>query len=180
MTTIAWDGLTVAADGLKTRGGYLNPTGDFSKLFVDGAAVYAILGSAALVRPLIDWVKAGANPVDIPKDKGDDRSIILVFENKACFAYSTDLPYPEEMFAPDAWGSGGEIAIGAMDAGAHAHRAVQIAAARNPGTGGKITSINLDEVRQRARLAERLKDRPRPDFSEAGVPHLVDADGNTI
>jgi ATP-dependent protease HslVU (ClpYQ) peptidase subunit len=48
---------------------------------------------------------------------------------------------PVEIEPPCAVGSGMEFAIGAMEAGATPKQAVEIAARRDPGTGGKITVL---------------------------------------
>jgi hypothetical protein len=62
-----------------------------------------------------------------------------------------------------------------MEAGADARRALEIAIARNPGSGGEIQVVDL----HLERLKDRVKGRP-DDWSECGTPHLVDCDGNTV
>ena len=143
MTTIAWDGRFLASDSAKFRGSYHRVPGNFQKIVTVGGVVYACTGSAALFHPLIEWHKAGAEPADVPKDREDRSTSLLVFEGGKCRLYCTDLPYPEELIAPDAWGVGDDYAIGAMLAGANARRAVEIAKMVNPQTAGDILVIDL-------------------------------------
>lgn len=144
MTTIAWDGKTVAADSLKTiRDGFERRAGSFQKIKRVGDIVYAITGSAALFDPLIEWHKEGAFRNKMPKDKHDGYSALLVFSEGRCFCYTTDIGYPEELFAPDAFGSGSDYALGALHAGVDAARAVQVAMICNPQTGGEIQVVDL-------------------------------------
>lgn len=138
MTTIAWDGKSVAADGQVTYGGqYIGPK-SFREIKRIDDTVYALVGSAALFDPFIKWYRDGADPYDPLCVEKDDTTALLVFQDGQCLMYKTNIPYPDELHAPDAWGSGCEYAIGAMMAGADAKRAVEIAAVCNPGTGGEI------------------------------------------
>lgn len=142
MTTIAWDGRTVAGDNQARSGNYRCPQG-MHKIRRVGDRVYAVTGSAPLVQPMIEWHQKGAKPADIPQVKGDSYCRLIVFEKGRCYLYTSEIPYPDEYFAPNAWGSGDDFAIGAMHAGADAKRAIEIAIVCNPDTGGDVKCIDL-------------------------------------
>jgi hypothetical protein len=147
MTTIAWDGKNVAADRqMSSSTGYIYP-GSREKLVSDSDSgrTYAHTGHAALFDPLIAWHKAGSDPKDVPVGAAsDDTDILIVFEGGKCFGYRMSVPYPIEFFAPEAWGSGDLIAIGAMEAGATAQKAVEIATRRDAMTGCGILVENIE------------------------------------
>jgi hypothetical protein len=128
---------------MKTAGGNEIRPGSFKKIVQRGDVVYGITGAAALFEPLIHWCEAGADPAAVPKDRDDQCSNLFVFRDGKCFVYTTDLSYPEELTAPDAFGSGGDYALGAMHAGADAKRAVEVACKIDPHSGGEITVIDL-------------------------------------
>lgn len=138
MTTIAWDGKSVAADGQVTYGGqYIGPKSVRKIKRIDDI-VYALAGSAPLFDPFVEWYRNGANPQNTLCVEKNDETALFVFKDGKCLMYKANIPYPDELFPPDAWGAGCEYAIGAMLAGADAKRAVEIAAICNPGTGGEI------------------------------------------
>jgi ATP-dependent protease HslVU (ClpYQ) peptidase subunit len=144
MTTIAWDGKTVAADGLGTCGQYALP-GNFKKIIQKNGIVFAGTGTLVLLKPMIKWYFEGADPKECPCS-GKDEFTLLVFRNGKVLYYRTETPYAAEFAAPDAWGSGAEFAIGAMHAGADARRAVEIAAICNTHTGRDIISVDLSDT----------------------------------
>lgn len=59
--------------------------------------------------------------------------------------YYAEGPEPSKMGLPAAIGTGEQIAIGAMEAGASPGRAVRIASKRDPHTGGEITVLSLSD-----------------------------------
>lgn len=145
MTTIAWDGISVAADTQGRIGDYTAPK-PTRKLYRDGDIVYAFSGCTPLFKPMREWHKNGADPKTAPSCEDKDslsNSALIVFEKGTCKLYRPTLPYPEDIDAPDAWGSGADFAIGAMVDGASARRAVEVASICNPDTGGEI---NVEEL----------------------------------
>ena len=146
MTTIAWDGKSVAADSQCTYGSYISPV-NYRKLIKRDGIVFACTGSGPLFSPLVDWYLSGHDPKSCPTATGDYTSTLLVFRDGKAFMLKTEMPYPEEMHAPDAWGAGAEFAIGAMHAGADASRAVEIAIKCNPYTGGEVLCFELETPR---------------------------------
>lgn len=145
MTTIAWTNGQVAADS-QVSYGICRGAGAATKLKRKGNVVYACTGTAPLFDPMIKWVEDGADPEKRPKISDEKATTLLVFRDGKCFAYRTDVPYPEEMSAPDAWGSGAEFAIGAMRAGASPAQAVEIAIVCDVHSGGPVQVIDLQSL----------------------------------
>ena len=139
MTTIAWDGRFVAADSQCVAGGYAKPE-TARKIRRIGDLVYAVSGLYCMFDAMIEWHRQGADPREVPacKSDGDDIVLIVFYPSGRCWSYRSSVPYPDEAFAPDAWGSGYQFAIGAMKARCNAETAVSIAAKCDVGTGGDI------------------------------------------
>jgi hypothetical protein len=149
MTTIAWDGRTVAADSQVAAGGVV--VGSAQKLRHVGDTVYSLTGSGCLFDPMIKWAEAGLTPEAKPVAEGDAaETTLLIFRGGRAWMVKPVLPYLEELFAPDAWGAGAEIAIGALDHGASAEQAVQIAIKRSIHTGGAVQTIDLQNIEAKA------------------------------
>lgn len=141
MTTVAWDGKSVAADSMAVAGGYVKPQ-KAVKIRRVRETVYACTGSFSLFEPMIAWHQSGADPKDLPVAKNESL-VLIVFHEGRCLCFRNDEPYPDESFAPDAWGDGYQYAIGAMKNGADARRAVETAIECAVYTRGDITVENL-------------------------------------
>ncbi len=135
MTTIAWDGLTLAADSLVTAG--KDRWGSHRKLIKHKGRLIAFTGSIAGGLVLIEWFCEGAEPQEFPRLKSDEHAqLIVVADGKAWHYESRHIP--SMCGVPSAWGTGREYALGAMAAGADARQAVRIAARFDALTGGRI------------------------------------------
>lgn len=149
MTTIAIDGVTIAADGLRTRGSEICGL-DHRKLKVDSGAVYAFTGKAPMFGPMVEWHLKGAKPDDLPKgaDKDDDSSswTLIVIDGDGIGKYSSSCLYIERFDPPIAFGAGCDYALGAMLAGASARQAVEIACKVDVWSGGEIQIVNIAEA----------------------------------
>ena len=130
MTTIAWDGKTLAADRQATRGDrrMLCP-----KLAVvrsrhrGGLWALATTGGRDAGRLLVQWWQAGARVDKWPASQAtEDWCTLVVAGPGGCWVYDK-LCIAEPAQAADSWGSGAPYALGAMAAGATAEQAVLIA-----------------------------------------------------
>lgn len=162
MTTIATDGISIAADGRSTW----NEPGvsqhihrnDRVKLVVEGDCIYALAGESSIRDALIVWHQKGAHPKAVPSC-GSKRWTLLVVDRNEGRARATlfddNSPYACDLALPFAMGTGESFALGAMDAGADPILAVRIAAKRDPFTGGDIIKWNIAEVlaKQKAQAA---------------------------
>ena len=144
MTTIACDGREIAADGLVTADNFRRER-DAKKILVESGAVYAIAGTQCLFRPLVDWVKAGADPDKAPK-VGDLEWGLLVITRERAVHYQSKCVFPEDVTYPFTTGSGRDIALGALRAGKSAREAVELACEDDVWSGGKILSFNISEA----------------------------------
>jgi len=138
MTTVAWDGKTLAADSQVTIG---NCRGSGTKL-VSNERGYIAAGAGMLgdVLPWLHWVAGGMDEDERPTGLGEDSVLIIVPPRGAPLWFAgTHIPtkLPRHKFAI---GSGSDFAMGAMAAGADAIDAVKIAADHDVYTGRKVIS----------------------------------------
>lgn len=139
MTVIAYDHKTktLAVDSLFTAGDR-KTYGQKFKVLDDGRAVVVFAGDVMQGRRAISYVEqnkalthemvAGATVV-VMHLTGRRKGAVIVCE---------DSPAPERVQRSEAWGTGSDFAIAAMDAGASAEEAVRIACKRSASCGGKI------------------------------------------
>jgi hypothetical protein len=134
MTTIATDGKSMAGDTLTTAGGYV--VRHATKVFRTGdGRIFGCCG------PSVDTLKFRAwmlDPVIEQPKLGDDFTALILNQDGSVDWIDCAL-VPVKSIAPAAIGSGCELAIGAMLAGATPAAAVGIAGQRDTATGGDIT-----------------------------------------
>lgn len=137
MTTIATDGRTMAAESMVSAGG--NVVAYTAKVFkaADGR-IYATCGDSDAGQLFAKWIDG---KVEKPELGEDFSALILALDGKV-YWIGKNLE-PVEYMVPTGIGSGGDLAIGAMLAGASPEQAVEIACQRDNGSGGPITSISL-------------------------------------
>lgn len=149
MTTIAWDGATVAADSLVIGPSSIRSTAA-QKLRVVGDTVYGMTGAFALFDPLVAWHRAGAVPDQFPNLYGEtDWTLIVIDGGDAVFYGPTPYPDASKAAPPQAWGSGWEVAMGALLAGKSAAEAVVIAMEVDLATGGKVRVVYPSDLRRK-------------------------------
>lgn len=148
MTTIAYrDGILAADTGI-TSGNIIAP-GSVVKIVVmpDGRLAGAS-GDASFVSMWLRWAASGA-PEPSPEIKERDGNTIgwgLIVERDGSVT-EYDSAGSFNMVAPYyALGSGEQIALGAMWAGASAEDAVRAAIAIDKGTSGDVVVLNLGDV----------------------------------
>lgn len=126
MTVIAWDGKTLAADKRADVGGTALTTTKIKKL--ESGEIVAFTGSVSTGRILLDWYENGAEPEEWPESQnGDDWArLIVASKGGVCFYEGHPVAvHCEDKFA--AFGSGRDVALGALAMGADAIKAVEIA-----------------------------------------------------
>ena len=150
MTTIACDGITVAADSLAVIGDMI-VSDEERKLYLADGFVFAITGAMPLRDDLVrayQFSQDDGNTLhlgSLPKIEAP-WTLTVFFEN-GCFYYTDEVPVKYAMTYPVAFGSGKEYALGAMAAGAGAIAAVEAAATYDVATGGIVRSIDLADLR---------------------------------
>ena len=140
MTTIAWDGRSLAVDRLAVCANLRRST---RKLHVSKAWVYGGAGSLPDLADIALWLEAGAEDAKRPTlEEGGSCGIAVRRRDGRAFKVEGKRPVlalVRERFVAD--GSGRDFAIAAMALGRTARQAVALAARFDVYTGGGIDSI---------------------------------------
>lgn len=136
MTTIAWDGKTLAVDS-RVIGGNMIRDENFQKLWKIHDFWLAGAGDTQDVLAAVAWFRAGMPGNDKPKFNDPNNVAIIVKVGRTAKRYEGSL-IGWELPRIAAAGSGFEVAIGAMAMGATAVQAVKIAARFDPGTNSRV------------------------------------------
>lgn len=146
MTTIAFDGTTLAADRCSWSGGIRRATRKVTKVRAPDGSRYLIAwtGSQAMATAVLAWMHGTGDRPNC-KDFGsepDGYCAVVIDQKMRVFVLSncmTYIAFEERIFAG---GAGAEFAFGALEAGATARRAIQIAMKRSDYAG-----LGVDVVR---------------------------------
>lgn len=136
MTTIAWDGKTLAGDAQST-GDYIRPI-QSRKIHRVGGALIGCAGLSTEGRTFVEWYKDRSK--DAPK-LDEDFIAIVIEDGEASYWDEKLTPLP--MGTPAAIGSGNGYAMGAMMAGSSAERAVEIASKLDIYTNADIETLKV-------------------------------------
>ena len=138
MTTIAWDGKTLASDSQLTD--------DFieqrsvKKLFRVKGSLIGVTGDYSSGLLFVNWFQGGE--LEDERPKLTNFSALVVRANGEAFEYDKSfVPIPAGRIT--AIGSGRGPALGALLAGANAVEAVHIAKKVDPDTGGLVKKLTL-------------------------------------
>lgn len=144
MTTIAYRDGVMAADTLATRNG--NRAGTAIKIAKRGKLLAGASGSSDCCQAFRAWFMGGCighcPPMGDPEKSWAEGVIVMPDGALAVFGPSSswlDRPYGGFW----ASGSGGDLALGAMAAGATAEEAVKAAAMLDINTGGDVTVLKV-------------------------------------
>lgn len=143
MTTIAWDGKTLAADTQATSSGMPYKV---LKLFrLDDGSIFAGSGDYGQVCAVKAWLENADMKADKPTT--DDFAGLIV--TPTCEAFRLEealirIPVGEPFHAI---GSGRDFAMAAMHCGRTAREAVEIAALYDVFTGGEVMALDAGSVR---------------------------------
>jgi len=143
MTTIAYRDGVLAADTQITCGGTIG--GYAQKAFRKGAVLYATAGSSGPGEAFRNWLEGGmkGDAPDMAEDKDSDgHGYIFPGGDRVVWRYNKVWASHSAPFF--AYGSGADIALGAMAMGATAEEAVRVAAKFDTGTGGEVTVLRRD------------------------------------
>lgn len=145
MTTIATDGKTIAADGLRVWCGEIVQRNARKIIVKPGRAIYAFTGGMPYFGPAVAWWEAGGCIDAIPKDI-DDFWTLLIIDKDGIGKVSQQHPYIEHFDPPICLGAGADLAQGVLLAGLPPQQAIEIVAARCNHTGGEIQVVDIAET----------------------------------
>lgn len=137
MTTIATDGKSMAGDGMSSRDSLITAVRSVKVERLSDGRIVGAAGDKPDCARFRKWLCDGGQA---PKFK-DFAALVLHPDGSLVYHTESDISGTATE-APNAIGSGAEIAIGAMEAGATPEQAIQIAAKRNAWTGGLITVVH--------------------------------------
>ena len=138
MTTIAWDGKTLAADR-QAHHGPSNTKYECKKLRVLNGRAIAGAGIKCLNDAMASWIAYGG---DLPEAcKQGEYTVVVANAENECEVYE-GVPIPLKIPAGVklAWGSGAQAAMAAMECGKDAREAIEIASRVDLDTGCGIDS----------------------------------------
>jgi len=143
MTTLAWDGHTLAADKLCDDNGIKRTT---TKIWKIKDCLLGVTGSAVNGKSLLNWYCDGKDPDTFPycKDK-EAISILIEITKDGKINQYWDSPYPivyEDTKA--AFGSGRDFATAVMDLGFGAINAVETACKFDVSSGMGVDFLTLN------------------------------------
>lgn len=139
MTVIAWDGHTIAADRMAVIGERRARVRKLTPL-PDGVA--AVCGDHHEGLLLVQWYLDGADPSKWPKFQDEEYTTLVIARSSGVVVYGK-LPVANVVRQKFAWGSGSEVAMGAMYMGATAVQAVRAAISVNVYCGLGVDSYDI-------------------------------------
>ena len=102
------------------------------------SAFHPFPGRTTTALKVADWLNGGGE-VPFPENNGTWQALVLTAHE--CWFYSDTGQSAVKVDMPAAIGSGGDLAIGAMLAGAGPAKAVELAMKRDPFTGGPVRAM---------------------------------------
>ena len=161
MTVIAWDGKIIAADKQASRNGLVRSTTKLTKTIFEkphgrGEIEYiaGFSGTEQTGLIMLSWFENGARKEDFPETQRDKNTegnywSEFIAVNKDGLKYYTlwhvPLHISEKLFAI---GTGDELALGAMAAGASAIKAVEIACEWDKDCGRGIDAYDIETMKK--------------------------------
>ena len=148
MTTIAWDGRELVGDRMTTMGG--TPLPAMRKVHRLRApngriALVGFTGSTGYTASYLAWMLGGQEPQ--LKQGEDPKWAILLIEYPRWVWYRCDSVNRWDLIGATsgfAIGSGGDYALGALEAGASARHAVRIASRLDNQTGFGLNAVRFE------------------------------------
>lgn len=146
MTTIAFDGKTLAADRRATSGRLIF---EVTKLFKARGCLVAASGDFDRINESVAWFAAGADPAKLPpyaRDNNDYVAMVVIEPDGKIMKYERSaVPFRiESPFV--AFGSGRDFALAAMHLGCDAAEAVRVATVFDSGSGNGVDTLTLESA----------------------------------
>jgi 20S proteasome alpha/beta subunit len=147
VTVIAFKDGVLASDTLISAG--TTRTGQMNKIIkTKNGWLVGGAGRATSINELIVWAEAGMDFDNYPDDSKELSAILVDPKGKVFLMDEEYKPFPiKSKYHAD--GSGGDLALGAMEAGASAEEAVKIAIKYDTACGGAVQKVKLDVVKSK-------------------------------
>jgi len=144
MTTIAWDGFTLAGDRMCNDGGLPLTVCKIRKI---NDNLVGISGTAGGAAEIFEWFKNGAIPSQLPAcqtSKDDWCAVLEIRPDQTIWRYSLG-PIPYQIYdTTNAIGSGRDFAMAAMHLGCTAKQAIEVATELDIHTGNGIDTLTFE------------------------------------
>lgn len=135
----------IASDTMLSYGGTCLPQTNLRKVRRIGDALYGMTGHPEDFELFEEWFQNGADKNEKPSLNDD--FLLLAVNQEGRIQFWTDSLAPYDIDAGFmAIGSGKELALAAMEAGADAIRAVEIACKYDTGSELPVASVTFDDV----------------------------------
>lgn len=144
ITIIVWDGNILAADRCGTNQGY---TFSITKIRKINGNLVGVSGYGYGIPILMDWLEQGADVSkwpDLQKDKERWCDMIVITPERKILKYEQEPVAFEIEEKRHAFGSGRDYALAAMEMGADAIRAVEIASKFDSACGNGVDILSFD------------------------------------
>lgn len=139
MTTIAFKDGVLASDSLVTSGGQRD--GLTRKIWRHGRLLVGGAGSTSICHRFYEWVRAGMRG-RCPVEGTNNANGFVIAPTGEVVVWGSQGPWLNTT-GMVAFGTGGDLAMGAMLAGASAEEAVAVAIKLDVHSGGPIRSLSL-------------------------------------
>lgn len=128
MTTIAWDGRTLAADRAAWIGGakYRVRKVHRVKHATRGDLLVGLCGDGGFAEAVLEWLRGGAHPGEYPERDKTYTVALIVARGRKVWRLDSKLRWQRSYGRIHATGAGAEMALGAMEVGATARRAIRV------------------------------------------------------
>lgn len=149
MTTIAWDGMTLAADRCSWSGVARRRVKKVFKLTAQDGRKFlvAFTGSEAFAMAVLGWMRGEREkptPRDfLREDELGNQCALVIDENRRIWQLGSNLTYTQMREKVYAFGGGQDFAWGAIEAGATAKRAIEIAIKRSDMAGLGVDCVRF-------------------------------------
>lgn len=149
MTTIAWDGTTLAADRCSWSGGTRR---QFKKVYKvkapDGRKfLVAFAGNGSFALAVLGWMRGERDrptPLDfIPTTELNTQLALVIDEKRRVWQLGCELTYTQAKERIYGFGGGQDFAWGALEAGATAAQAIRIAIKRSDYAGLGVDTVKF-------------------------------------
>lgn len=149
MTTIAWDGATLAADACSWSGPARRRVRKVFKVrALDGRQfLVAFAGDGTFAHQILAWMRGERGPPNcadyLKSEDFQNQCALVIDEQRRVWQLSSQLHYSRMRERIYAFGGGHEFAWGALEAGATARQAIQIAIKRSDMAGLGVDSVRF-------------------------------------